>query len=133
DSVGRAAAGRRRQKEASVDLVFTRRIAGDLQDEISWGQLPAEEVFYFVEHPASVRRRFARQLGEALQQRALLVGQGGRDADTHVHIVIAAAGTLQELHALAAQAEDLIRLRSRRDAQRLRSIDRVGGDLRSEG
>jgi hypothetical protein len=54
----------------------------------------AEEVFYFVEHSAPVRRRFARQLGEALEQSALLVSQGGRDAHAHVHIVIAAAGTL---------------------------------------
>src|SRR4029077_4313634 len=99
-----------------MDLVLTRRIAGDLQDEISWGQLPAEEVFYFLKHPASVRRRFARQLGEALELLAVLVRRGGGDADPHVHIVMAAAGALQELYALAAQAEDLIRLRSRRDA-----------------
>src|SRR5260221_158508 len=73
-------------------------------------QLIGEEILQLAELPLVLRRDLPFQLGETGQQRALLVGHCRRDAYADVHVVVAAAVALQELHALAAQAEDLVGL-----------------------
>src|SRR5260221_9515678 len=95
--------------------------------------LTNEEVLQLAELPLVLRRGLPFQLGEAGQQRALLVGHCRRDAYADVHVVVAASAALQELHAFAAQAEDLAGLGAGGDLQRLGAVDRVGGQLRAEG
>src|SRR2546430_12626512 len=85
----------------------------------SAGALLSEQILHLVDEAARLRRLPLRRR-VALQQLALLVAERGGDLHVDVHVVVAAAGALQELHALAAQAEDLIRLRAGGDAQRLR-------------
>src|SRR5204862_4755531 len=90
---------------------------------------PREQILHLVHEPARLRRRLPFRRRVALQQLALLVVERRRDLHHDVNVVVAAAGALQELHALAAQAEDLIGLRSRRDAQRFGAVDGLGLDL----
>src|SRR5882724_7879771 len=73
-----------------------------------------EEILHFVEHAAAVPRFLAAERGELFEELPLLVRERGRDPHDGVHEVIAAAGAVDELHSLAPQTEDLIRLRSRR-------------------
>src|SRR5260221_4718581 len=103
------------------------------RSDASRSGLTNEELLQLAELPLVLRRCLPLQLGEAGQQRALLVGHCRRDAYADVHVVVAASAALQELHAFAAQAEDLAGLGAGGDLQRLGAVDRVGGQLRAEG
>src|SRR4029079_11255962 len=86
--------------------------------------LRREEVFDLVENALRlVGLAFARC--ELLQKIALLVRQCRRHAHRHVHVMVAAATAVEELHALAAKAEHLARLRAWRNAQTLVPVDRL--------
>src|SRR5438270_5493580 len=92
-----------------------------------------EKILHLAEYSLVLERRFALGFGVAGEQVTLGVVERGRDAHRHVDVLVAAAGALQKLHAFAAEAEDLVRLRACRDAQRLGAVDRVGLDLGAEG
>ena len=67
-----------------------------------------------------------------LEETALLFIEGGWDAHGDVDVVVAAAAAVEELHALAAQTEDLTGLRARRNLQRLFAVDRLRSHFRAE-
>src|ERR1019366_7795158 len=73
------------------------------------------------------------RLAELLEQRALLVAQPARDLHVDDDAQVAVAVALQSWHPLAAQRDHLTRLRSRRDLDRHRTVQRRHLEARAEG
>src|SRR5437868_8197298 len=95
--------------------------------------LPAEEIFDFFENPAIFRWVLPFRCRKLLEQLSLLVRESCGDSHADVNVMVASARTLQKLHALATKAKHLIWLCPRRNAQRLRPVDRLGLNLCAEG
>src|SRR5512140_483113 len=82
-----------------------------------------KEILHFVEHALRVRRLLALEFRELLEKVALLGAERLRNAQLDVHVVIAAAAAVDERNAFAAQAEDLVRLRTCGNLQLLFAVN----------
>ena len=71
-----------------------------------------EELLHLPQHALVFRRRFSGNRREFLEELALAAVQGSRDCDADVDVVIAVAAAVDVGNALAAEPDDVVRLRA---------------------